>query len=327
VDRRDIVVIGASAGGLEPLRALVGPLGAAFPAALFLVAHLAPGRSRLVEVVAADTSLGVMFCEDGQAIRHGTLLVAPPDRHLILEPERIRLARGPRENLWRPSIDALFRSAAVAFASRVIAIVLSGALDDGAAGLRAIAQCGGLCIVQRPEDAAYPGMPESALRAVPAAQVMTAAQIAASLPDLVAQAAPAPSPVPEQIRLEARIAAADEQATCEIGARGEPTNLSCPECGGPLRPEPGMLMRFRCRLRHAFAASSLDEANRRMVESSLWAAIRLLEQRANLDCARGTEERERGRIANAERYQQRAAEAAGHACVLRELLAKLPSDA
>ncbi len=221
----------------------------------------------------------------------------------------------------------MFRSAAVAFGSRLIAIILSGTLDDGASGLRAVAQCGGLCIVQKPDDAANSDMPESALQAVPAARVMTVGDIAAALPRLVAEAAPTSLPVPEQIRLEARIAAGDEQATREIEARGEPTNFSCPECGGPLNREPGMLMRFRCRLGHAFAPSSLGEANRRIVESSLWAAIRLLEQRANLDRARGTEERERGRTASAETYQQRAAEISGHAHVLREVLTKLPSEA
>lgn len=324
VNRHDIVVIGASAGGLEALRSLLAPLDGRFPAALFLVSHLSPGHSVLDEVLAARTSLRVLFAEDGEAIRHGTLLVAPPDRHLILESGRAVLRRGPRENLWRPAIDVLFRSAAVAFGSRVIGIVLSGALDDGSSGLRAIAQCGGLCIVQSPADAAYREMPESALRAVPEARVMDATEISAALPQLVRQAAPADTAIPEQVRLEARIAAGDEQATRAMEALGQPTNLNCPECGGPLSREPGPLLRFRCRLGHAFAAASLGEANRSIVEASLWAAIRLLEQRANLDRARGEAEEERGRAALASSYQQRAAEVAGQADVLREVLAKLP---
>lgn len=245
-------------------------------------------------------------------------------RHLILERERVILRRGPRENLWRPAIDVLFRSAAVAFASRVIGVILSGALDDGASGLRAVAQCGGVCIVQNPAEADYLEMPESALRAVPDARVMAAAEIAAALPTLAAEAAPAPSAAPEQIRLEARVAAGDEAATREVEARGKPTSFSCPECGGPLSREPGRLQRFRCRLGHAFGEATLTKASREVVESSLWAAIRLLEQRANIDRARGGEERDRGRAASAGMYEERAAEVNGHAHVLREMLAKLP---
>lgn len=276
------------------------------------------------DILAASTSLKVLFAEDGEAIRPGTLLIAPPDRHLILQRERVALRRGPRENLWRPSIDVLFRSAAVTFTSRVVGIVLSGALDDGTAGLRAIAECGGLCMVQEPADAAYPDMPESALRAVPQARVMAAGEMAAALGALTAEPAPAPPPIPEQIRLEARVAAGDEDATREIEARGQPTNLNCPDCGGPLNRERGDLLRFRCRLGHSFAEASLGEASRRAVESSLWAAIRLLEQRANFDRARGNQERDHGRDASAAAYQQRAAEITGHAHVLREVLTKLP---
>ena len=324
VDRHDIVVIGASAGGLDALRALLAPLDSRFPAALFLVNHIAPGRSRLDDVLAACTSLTVLFAEDGEAIRPGTLLIAPPDRHLILERERVVLRRGPRENLWRPAIDVLFRSAAVAYTSRVIGIILSGALDDGASGLRAVAQCGGVCLVQSPADADYPEMPESALCAVPDARVMAAKEIAAALPALVTEAAPPPAAPPEQIRLEARVAGGDEAATREVEARGKPTNFSCPECGGPLNREPGKVLRFRCRLGHAFGESTLARATRETVESSLWAAIRLLEQRANIDRTRGTEERDRGRNGAAGMYEQRAAEVTGHAHVLREVLAKLP---
>ena len=325
VNRRDIVVIGASAGGLDAVRALLVPVEAGFPAAFFFVTHLAPGPSRLDEVLAADISLEVRFAKHGEAIRPGTLLIAPPDRHLILERERVVLTRGPRENLWRPSIDVLFRCAAVAFASRVIGIVLSGALDDGSSGLRAVEQCGGLCMVQSPADAPHPHMPESALRAVSDARVMTAMEMGAALPALAAATAPPAAPIPEQVRLEASVAAGDEEATREIEARGEPTNLNCPECGGPLNRQPGNLLRFRCRLGHAFAAASLGEASRGAVESSLWAAIRLLEQRANVDRARGKVERDRGRAAAAAAYGERAAEVTGHADVLREILAKLPA--
>lgn len=324
MDRRDIVVIGASAGGFAPIRTLLEGLSKDFPAALFLVSHLPRGRSRLAEVLGKSSPLSVRFAEDGEVIRRGSLLIAPPDRHLLLQRERVVLSRGPRENLWRPAIDVLFRSAAVAFSSRVIGIVLSGALDDGASGLSAVCCCGGMAVVQSPAEATYPDMPEAALRAAPQARVMTAAELSAALEDLVRQAAPPPPRMPDQLLLEARVAAGDEQATREIEARGRGTNLSCPECGGPLNLQPSDALRFRCRLGHAYSVDSLGAASRDAVESSLWAAIRLLEQRANIDLTRGNEEQGKGRESVAQHYAERASELAGHADVLREVLAKLP---
>lgn len=325
MDRHDIVVIGASAGGFAAIKALVAPLPADFPAALFLVSHLPRGPSRLADVLGRAFRLEVRFAEQGEPIRRGTLLIAPPNRHLLLQQDRVMLSNGPRENLWRPSVDVLFRSAAVSFRSRAIGIILSGALDDGAAGLRAIHRCGGIAIAQHPADAAYPEMPEAALCATPETTLMACSEMAAALDDLVRRPAPAPPPVPDQILLEARVAAGDEAATREIEARGTGTNLSCPECGGPLNMQPGEMLRFRCRLGHAYAVASLSTASRDAVESSLWAAVRLLEQHANIDRARSGAEREQGSAGAAEHHAARAAEVASHAAVLREVLAKLPA--
>lgn len=324
MDRHDIVVIGASAGGLAAVRALIEPLTADFPAALFLVSHLPRGRSQLAEVLRKTCPLDVRFAQDGDAIRTGTLLIAPPDLHLLLRPERVMLSHGPRENLWRPSVDVLFRSAAVTFSSRTVGIILSGALDDGASGLGVISRCGGIAIVQHPSDATYPEMPESALDAAPEAHTMTAAEMGAALADFVRQPAAPPPPIPDQIMLEARVAAGDEESTREVEARGTGTNLSCPECGGPLNLQPGGELRLRCRLGHAFGIASLSAASRDVVESSLWAAIRLLEQHANIDRTRCSKARTNGGAAAAQDYATRAAEVAGHAEVLREVVAKLP---
>lgn len=324
MDRRDIVVIGGSAGSFAAIKALTAPLPADFPAALFLVSHLPRGPSRLAEVLGNACSLSVRFAEDGDAIRQGTLIIAPPDRHLLLQRGRVMLSPGPRENLWRPSIDVLFRSAAVSFSTRTIGIVLSGVLDDGASGLKAIHRCGGIALAQHPADAAYPQMPEAALHSTPEAHVLTGSQMSAALAELVREPAPPPLPIPDQILLEARLATGDQDATREIEARGTGTNLSCPECGGPLNLQPGNELRFRCRLGHAYAIGSLSTASRDAVEASLWAAIRLLEQRANIDLTRRNDERAQGHDSAAEHYAARAAEITGHANVLRDVLAKLP---
>lgn len=325
MDRRDIIVIGASAGGFAAVRALAERLESDFPAALFLVSHLPRGPSRLAEVLGEATKLSVRFAEDGDHIAPGTLLIAPPNRHLLLQRERVMLSNGPRENLWRPSIDVLFRSAAVSFRTRTIGIILSGVLDDGAAGLRAIHRCGGIGIVQDPADADFPEMPRTALRATPEASAMACSQMAAALESLVRQAAPAPPSLPEQILLEARLAAGDKEATREIEARGTGTNFTCPECGGPLNLQPDEVLRFRCRLGHAFAIGSLAASSGDAVEASLWAAIRLLEQRANIDLTCSKAESARGSTGTAEHHAAQAAEANSHADVLRQMLAKAPS--
>ena len=324
MDRRDIVVIGGSAGSFAAIKALTAPLPPDFPAALFLVSHLPRGPSRLAEVLARGCSLSVRFAEDGDTIRPGTLLIAPPDRHLLLQRGRVMLSRGPRENLWRPSVDVLFRSAAVSFATRTIGLVLSGVLDDGASGLKAIHRCGGIAIAQQPTDAAYPQMPEAALRATPETRLLAGSEMSAALAELVREPAPPPPPIPDQILLEARVAGGDKEATREIEARGTGTNLSCPECGGPLNLQPDDELRFRCRLGHAYAIGSLSTASRDAVEASLWVAIRLLEQRANIDRTRGNDARAQGRGSAAGHYEAQAGEVAGHADVLRDVLAKLP---
>lgn len=324
MDRRDIVVIGASAGGFAAVRALLGPLPADFPAAFFLVSHLPRGPSRLAQVLGNASRLRVRFAEDGDLPAPGTLSIAPPDRHLLLQRQRVVLSSGPKENLWRPSIDVLFRSAAVSFRSRAIGIILSGALDDGASGLQAIHRCGGIAIAQDPADAAYPAMPEAALQTTPEARLMACSQMAAALQELVLQPAPPAPPVPDQISLEARLAEGDKEATREIEARGTGTNLSCPECGGPLNLQHDENLRFRCRLGHAYAIASLSAASRDAVEASLFAAIRLLEQRANIDLTRSNEERARGRGSAAQQHAALAARVSGHADVLREVLTKLP---
>src|SRR3954470_2925577 len=168
----DIIVIGASAGGVETLKALVRGLPAELPAAVFVVLHVAPGGpGYLPQILAKAGPLPASFPEDGEAIANGRIYVAPPDHHLLLEPGRVRVVRGPKENRHRPAADPLFRSAAWAYGPRVIGVVLSGTLDDGAAGLWAIKSCGGVAIVQDPEDALFDEMPASALASVDADHV------------------------------------------------------------------------------------------------------------------------------------------------------------
>jgi CheB methylesterase len=271
--RRNIVVIGASSGGLTPLQILLSRLRPGFPAALFVVLHgPTSDRPHLPATIGATTALPVRYARDHDPILEGTVLLAPSDRHLLVKETEVRLTREARENMWRPSIDVLFRSAAVAQDSHVIGVILSGALDDGTAGAAAVCACGGTVFVQEPEEAAFPEMPLSVLRNLDGIRVINAAQ----LPDALAEAITQPGierAVPDMTRTESRFA----------------------------------------------------EGPQRDVETSLWSAIRLFQQRANIDRGLAQTESEHGRLHGADRYAMRAAEAEGHASVLHELLMKLPA--
>src|SRR5204862_7311337 len=181
---RDVVAIGASAGGVEALTTIVSALPAATEASIFIVLHLpAEGTSRLPTILNRAGALPAAHPAEAEPIRHGRIYVAPPDRHLLVRDGRIRLSPGPRENGHRPAIDPLFRSLALSFGARVIAVVLSGTRDDGAAGVAAVKAVGGKVVVQDPEDAAYQGMPEAARATGEADAVVPAAEIAELLAD------------------------------------------------------------------------------------------------------------------------------------------------
>jgi len=188
---RDVVVIGGSAGAVEGVLRLAERLPAHLAASLFLTIHLSPtAPSVLPRILERHGPLRSRHPLDGEAVEPGVIYVAPPDHHLLVRGEQVRVVRGPPENGHRPAIDSLFRSASVACAARVIAVVLSGNLDDGAAGLRAVADAGGVAIVQEPRGAVYPSMPKHALAAVPEAEALSLHDIAARIADLVGTPVP-----------------------------------------------------------------------------------------------------------------------------------------
>lgn len=322
--RRNIIVIGASAGGFAPLQSLVSRLRPDFPAALFVVIHgSVASRPRLPETLAARATLPVRYASDGERIQNGVLLIAPADRHLLLKQDEVQLSRGARENLWRPSIDVLFRSAAVAHSSRVAGVVLSGALNDGTAGAAAICACGGAVLVQEPADSEVPEMPASVLRSLDGIRVVKSAELPDALEDVVGTVAPEHN-VPEGLRTEVRFAEDPMAHQEDYPKLGKLSQNTCPECSGPLRQAEGNLLRFRCHTGHAFTAQVLEQRTRRDIESSLWSAIRLFQQRANLDRGLAHKESEKGRLMGADQYAMRAAEAESHASVLHDLLVRLP---
>lgn len=278
----DIVVVGASAGGMEALQALVRGFPPDLPAALFIVWHM-PAHSLgvLPQVLERAGPLPAAHVSDGEPIVPGRIYVAPPDRHLMLEPGRMRLTHGPKENHFRPAVDPLFRSAAVAYGARVIGVVLSGLLDDGTAGLWAIKDRGGLAVVQEPDDALFPSMPRSALEHVEVDYRRPAADLGSLLATLAQQPVDdrGGPPVSDELNIENRIAMEDNALEGGVTALGTPSLYTCPECHGVLlqmrTPPP---LRFRCHTGHAFTADALAAHVAEIVEENLWSTLRAMEE-------------------------------------------------
>ncbi len=287
----DIIVIGTSAGGLKALGRVLGALPANLKAALFIVQHLAADKPSILPQILADVgSLPVSHPTDGEAIHTGHVYVAPPDYHLLVNQGSMRVVRGPQENRFRPAIDALFRSAARAYGSRVVGVVLTGYLDDGTVGLQAIKQRGGVALVQDPNEAEYPSMTKSALRYVKVDHCLPLSEISDLLVRLSHEPAIEESaakenihPMSDAIDIEAKIAE-QQMNTREflehVEAIGARTTYTCPECNGSIwqigQDEP---LRFRCHIGHSFTANVFLSEQTQNVENALWSAVRIMEEK------------------------------------------------
>jgi two-component system chemotaxis response regulator CheB len=283
VSTHDIVVIGASAGGVSALRSLVASLPADFPAVVFVVLHVGAHASVLPAILAAAGPNVAAHARHGDPIRPGRILVAPPDHHLLLEDDQVTLTRGPKEHHTRPAIDPLFRSAAIAHGPRAIGVVLTGTLDDGTAGLQAIKECGGLAVVQDPADAECPEMPRIALAHVQVDHCVPLAAMGPLLARLVGQPAAAPQAVPDALAREHGITLQESHTMDELDAIGTPSGLVCPDCQGALWELRGTRPpRYRCHTGHAFSLSSLKATLDTATEEALWSAIRALQEKAQV---------------------------------------------
>jgi two-component system, chemotaxis family, protein-glutamate methylesterase/glutaminase len=313
------IAIGASAGGIEALTTLVRGLPADFPAAVLVVLHLAPaGTSVLPQILARAGLLPAETAVDGTPIAGGHIYVAPPDCHLTVEDGRLGVRRGPHVNGHRPAVDALFRTAAHAHGTGVAGVVLSGVLDDGAAGLAAIKAHGGKTLVQDPADALYDGMPRTAIEAADPDVVCSAAELAAALVELAA--APPPMPPSEGIAPGETFLEVDQGAT-DQPHNGAPTGYSCPACNGGIweSTENGREV-YRCRIGHEYGVETFVAEQADEVERALWTALRSIEERAALHRRLADRLSHRGSGGTASRFAQRADESIQEAVALRELL-------
>ena len=310
-----VIVVGASAGGVEAVRSLAAALPADFPAAVLVVLHIGAHRSELPWLLNQAGPLPAVHPEDGDAIRPARIYVAPPDRHMLVEPGRVRLTRGPRENWARPAIDPLFRSAARSYGTGAVGVVLTGGLNDGTAGLYEIKRAGGTAVVQDPADAAEPGMPRSALAHVAVDHCIPLAGLAGLLVRLAAAGAAG-------IRPDwARPAPSEGQGMTTEYKHDRPVAVTCPDCGGALRrTELGTLTRFGCHIGHAYTAEVLVAAQFAALEGQLEATLRSFGERGEL-CRQMAEKcRTGGDGPAASQWETATREADDRTGVLRRLL-------
>ncbi|HZA49273.1 MAG TPA: chemotaxis protein CheB [Myxococcaceae bacterium] len=314
---RDIVVVGASAGGVAALIQLAGGLPANFSAAVLVVLHLpARSSSNLPAILERAGLLPAAFARNGEQLRPGRIYVAPPDQHLRLGGGRLQLSRGPKENNARPAIDVLFRSAARVFGPRVIGVVLSGLLGDGAVGLARVKASGGVAIVQDPEDAAFASMPQHAIdTAEPHYRVPIA-----RMGDLIARLVKEPiaeDDVSDNEHVAKRSEKTDENDE-EPALR--PSRFGCPDCGGVLFEVGAEMPRFRCHVGHAFSLEGLLAQQDDKFEDALWAACRALSESADLTRRMAVQARERGQRLAASRFEAKANACEQRAAAVRALL-------
>lgn len=282
---RNIIAIGASAGGLAAIDKLIAQLRGDIPASIFIVQHMAADANgeALLHHLRKHETLACKLAVDGETFKPGTIYIAPPDQHMLIKERTILITKGARENRSRPAIDPLFRSAAVSHGARVIGVLLTGLLDDGTAGMLAIKRCGGVTVVQDPADATYPQMPQSALDNADVDHSIPLAAMGGLVEQLCRDHAGKAKTAPKDIQIEAKIAERVLSDVAAVTDLGEQVPYNCPNCGGVLwEMDASEQARFRCHTGHSFTALTLLGAQTEKIEETLWIALRMFEERKNL---------------------------------------------
>lgn len=324
VQNHDLIVIGASAGGIEALKCLVSGLPAGLPATIVVIVHVSADSPRmLANILNRASALPCQYASDYEVMRKGHIYLAQPDAHLLVEPARLRVVRGPKENRMRPAIDPLFRAAATFYGPRTIGVILSGNLNDGTAGLLAIKRAGGLAVIQDPSGILYPGMPQSALEAVEVDHIVPLAEMSAVLVTLVhqpvqSQGTPLLPHGQEERSMDREVDKEQLQADKD---ETTPSTFSCPHCQGVLYEiEDSGFLRFRCRVGHAFTAEVLQAEKTEALEEALWMALRTLEEKVELQGRMAQRAAQQGLELTALRWQKTIPEIERQITTLRQLL-------
>ncbi len=315
--RHDIVVVGASTGGVDALQQLVYGLPADFPGTIFIVMHVG-AESAMAEILSRCGKIKVFSAKDGTYYKPGEIHIAPPHRHMQISNGQIKLNAGPRENGHRPAIDPLFRSAAREHRARVAGVILTGALDDGTAGLFAVKSRGGVTIVQDPAEAVAPNMPLSAIRNVEIDHCCALEEIAPLLVRLAAEET-------KETKSHARKMSAEKEGIAkEPPPARTQISLACPECNGPLyETKDGQIAHFKCNVGHAFSPESLSEAHAEALERALWTALRTLNERVTLHRQLLRRQRNKGEEELLQRFEDSVKTAERDIELLREIIGRI----
>ena len=317
------MVIGASAGGFKAITDLLCNFPEQDSVTVFVVLHIS--KSSMSEVIVhhfqKHTSLTCKVPVNGEQIQARYLYVAPADHHMLVKNGEIVVHDGPHENRWRPSIDVLFRSAAVAYNSAVIGIVLSGLLDDGTSGMGAIKRSGGICIVQEPNEAEFSDMPNNVLNNVDVDYRVSVADMEYILQDLFSKPAAEPVEVPPEIKLEAQLTERLSTKIQDLGEIADHSIFNCPDCGGGLwKIKNDTVARYRCHTGHVYTEKVLMQVQSEEIEETLWVAIRLLEERRNLLLNVANHEKQAGLNGGGVDKNRRSEEVAVHIERLKSVL-------
>lgn len=322
---RDVVAVGTSAGGVEALLFLSKHFRRDFPAAVLVTIHLPrQARSALGELLSRAGPLPASFAVDGERLKKAHIYIAPPDRHLLLDGDRVVLGYGPRENNARPAIDPMLRSTAVCCGFRSVGVVLTGALGDGASGLWALRQCGGMTVVQDPKDAAYSEMPLTAVTRADPDHIVRLADMPALLESLAHQPAGEPVPAPRTTRYEVEIAKTGRSSMNEMDGLGRRSVLACPDCGGVMwEIDEGELSRYRCHVGHTYTAELMSLALDENLRRALASALRALEEREALARKLHSQAANSGHRLLAENWADKAREFERETHVIRESIRRV----
>ena len=323
--RHDIIVIGASAGVVEAISRVIAELPRDLRATVLVVLHVARGKSLMPEILSRVGRMPALHAEDGQVLHYGRIYVAPPDHHLIVDPGRARVVHSASENGVRPAVDPLFRSAARAYGSRVVGVLLTGSLDDGTAGMAAVKAAGGITVAQDPDEAFSPGMPRSAIASGCVDHVLPIRDIPVLITALVDEEAPAravPANHPHLRRMEPDLGR-EPLAVHNSDRPGRPSVFTCPECHGTLwEADEAGLLRFRCRVGHIYSPETMLASQTDEVDRALWTALRTLEERAALAHKLAERARERRHPLVDKAFTDRANETEREADQIRQLLSQ-----
>lgn len=315
--QREIIAIGGSAGSITPIREICSALPADLRAAVLIAVHVqANGRNLLAGILDNEGPIPAATAVDGQAWEPGRIYVAPMDYHLLVENRVLRLGRGPRENMARPAIDPLFRSVGLAAGPRAIGVLMSGMLNDGAAGLADLKRCGGVTVVQSPLDAKEAEMPQTALLASDIDYRAPARDMTDLLVRLLQEQAGAAPVPPPRIALEMSIAMGRATNSAIMAEIADPSPLTCPACGGVLSEIRTSPLRFRCQVGHGYTAEALNHVHAQGADEAIRVALRVLGERIVVMDKMTFEALQAGRTGAAASFEIRAKEYRRHAAVL-----------